>query len=95
MLELVFPFDTMGYMTIPYLTLDMVSTDESLIYAPIPFVVGWDQQVYEVIKQKHMGQLEPDLMVIDVTEVKTKWDRKVKYPQPHTRYFSDTIDYLK
>ena len=40
MLELVFPFDTMGYMTIPYLTLDMVSTDESLIYAPIPFVVG-------------------------------------------------------
>jgi len=81
--ELVFPFNPINYMTIPYISTEMID----FLYAPVPYIVGCNERVFKDIQKTHWKYLEPDVMVIHAEKIKVVWNRKVKYPQPHTKYF--------
>lgn len=93
--DLTFPFDTSQYISVPYIPEDQVMTEDSVIHSPIPYIISCNQNAFEIIKKKHWRHLGSELMWIDTINSKVYWDRKVQYPQPHTRYFYDTINYLK
>ena len=88
--ELLFPFNPNNYFTISFITEDMID----FLYAPVPYIIGWDSETFKSIQKFHWKHLESEIMWIQPSKNKILWQRKVRYPQPHTKYLWNTLETL-